>query len=183
MSESGLPGNVEAVQAQLEWDLAHELEARLAQQGPHCGRAYAVDLASSHSTAPGFILAKEQMREPAGPRSDHRGQEEPARSEHAHHREERRLPVRDVVEGRHHTHGVEGTVAEWQLSRISDPDVDAFPGKDVNAKAESVGATEVVVSAGKVEEAPADEWQHHAVSPRLKKVHTAPREHGAGYHG
>ena len=129
----------------------------------------------SHSTAPGFILVKEQMRETAGPRSDHRGQEEPARSEHAHHREERRLPVRDVVEGRHHADGVEGTVAEWQLSRISDPDVDAFPGKYVGAEAASVGAGEVVVSAGKVEEAPADKRQHHAESPRLEKVHPAPR--------
>src|SRR6185503_15472530 len=188
-----LPGNVEAVQAQLERDLAHDFEARLAQQGPHGDRVDAVDLALSHSAAPVFILVKDQMREAAGPRSDHRRQEETVRPEHAPHREERRLAVRNVVEGRHHTHRVEGPVAEWQLSRISDPDIDAVPGEYVNAETDSVGAGEVVVSAGKVEEAPADKRQHHAEAPRLEKVHPVPcgfllrplrlNKHGAGYHG
>jgi hypothetical protein len=159
----------------LKPDLAHELEARLAEQSSHCGRGYAVDLASPHPAAPGFILVEEQMRDAAGERSDHRGQEVPLRPEYSHHREERCLAVWDVIERRDYADGVERTVAERQVCRVPDPDVDAFPGKYVGAETASVDTREVVVSAGKVEETPANKRADDAMSPRFEEVHPASR--------
>lgn len=116
------------------------------------------------------------MRNATGPRANHRCQEETARTKHALDVEKRRLTVRDVIEGGHDADRVEGVVAKRQPRRVLDPDVDAFPGKHVGARAASVSADQIVVTASKVEKTPSDEREHDTEPPALERVHPAWRE-------
>jgi hypothetical protein len=141
----------------LKGDLPDWFEARLLQQRSHLERTYTIDLARSHSAASMFVLLKERMRDAAGPRSDHGCEKDTAWSKHPHHVEKGRSAIRNVIERRDDTHGVERTVAKRQSRGIPDPDVDAVPGKHVSAGAGSMGAYEIVVPAGQIEEPPSHE--------------------------
>jgi hypothetical protein len=117
----------------LEGDLPDRFEARPLQQRSHLERMYTVDLARSHSAASMFVLLKEHMCNAPSQRSDHCCEKDTAWSKHPHHVEEGRSAIRNVIEGRDDTHGVERTVAKRKSRGIPDPNVDAFPGKYVSA--------------------------------------------------
>ena len=116
------------------------------------------------------------MRNATGPWANHGCQEETARTKHALDVEKRRVTIRDVVKGGDYADRVEGVVPKRQPRRVLDPDVDAFPGKNVDARTASVGADEIVVAASKVEKTPSDEREHDTEPPALERVHPARRE-------
>jgi hypothetical protein len=173
MSSSGLSGHIEAVQAQLKWDLSHRFESGVFQECPHLERRDAINFARSHSASSLFILSKQHMRDATGPRANHGCQEDAARTQDAFDVEKSRLTIRDVVERGHHTDRVEGLIAKRQPRRVLDPDVDTFPGKHVGTGTASVGADEIVIAASQVEKTPTDEREHDAEPPALERIHPA----------